>query len=290
MKIAVLGVTGMLGHTVFRRLSELSQFSVFGTARASTAIRLFPNYLGKKIIPRIDAEQADFLVGALRDIRPDVVINCIGLVKQLPAAQDPLNAISINSILPHRLARLCDLLGARLLHVSTDGVFSGRRGHYSENDSPDADDLYGRSKLLGELDYPNTITLRTSLVGPELSSSHGLIEWLMNQRGQIKGFANAIFSGLTTDEFAQVIASYVIPHKELSGVYHVGGDRISKYDLLQIVRQTYNLPVSIERDTTLVLDRSLDCSRFQSATGYSPPSWPKMILRMHEAGVLSQGS
>ena len=290
MRIAILGVSGMLGSVAFRLLSEEPGLSVFGTARSGDVRRFFDKRFCKNIITGVDIEHVDGLVGTLGDVRPDVVINCVGIVKQLAAASDPLTTIPINALLPHRLARLCGLLGARLIHVSTDCVFTGRKGDYRESDTPDAEDLYGRSKLLGEVDYPNAVTLRTSIIGRELASRNGLIEWFLHERGRVRGFSRAIFSGLTTDELTRVIARYVIPNSELRGVYHVSVDPISKYDLLQIAKSAYGLPTEIERDASVVIDRSLNSVRFREATGYAPPSWPQLIDRMRALDTTSDRS
>jgi len=217
-------------------------------------------------------------------VQPDVVINAVGLVKQLAAGCDPLRTLPINTLFPHRLARLCSLVGARLVHISTDCVFSGVKGMYTEADTPDASDLYGRSKLLGEVDYPHAVTLRTSMIGHELSGARSLVGWFLSQGAQVKGYRRAIFSGLPTVEIARVIRDYVLPHPELQGVYHLSADPISKYDLLKMVARVYGKSIEIVPDDTLVIDRSLDSSRFRVAAGYVPKSWDEMIVAMHEFG------
>jgi dTDP-4-dehydrorhamnose reductase len=222
----------------------------------------------------------DRLVRLFDEVRPEVVINCIGLVKQLEEANDPIQALSINALLPHRVARLCALVGARLIHVSTDCVFSGRKGGYAETDTPDAEDLYGRSKLLGEVDYPS-ITLRTSIIGHELNSAHGLIGWFLAQKSGVKGYSRAIFSGLPTCELARVVRDFVIPRPELHGLYQVAAAPISKYELLRLVNQQYGKDLSIAPDEALKIDRSLDGSRFRAATGYLASSWPDLVAQMH---------
>ena len=213
-------------------------------------------------------------------MRPDVVINCIGLVKQIAAVNDPILALSINSILPHRLARLCDLASARLIHVSTDCVFSGGKGGYVESDPPDALDLYGRSKLLGEVAYPHAITLRTSIIGRELNGSHGLIGWFLAQQGAVSGYTRAVFSGLPTCELARVVRDFVLPQPELHGVYHVVAEPISKYALLQLVNGAYGKHLEITPDASVQIDRSLNGGRFRAATGYVAPSWPELVEQM----------
>ncbi|CAO4151033.1 dTDP-4-dehydrorhamnose reductase [Methylorubrum thiocyanatum] len=269
----------MLGSAAFQYLSDRFPGSVYATARSPAVKRIFPRDAAN-ITVGIDVENADALTGFLRDVRPDVVLNCVGVVKQLASAEDPLVAIPINSIMPHRLARLADLVGARLVHISTDCVFTGRKGDYRESDVPDAEDLYGRSKLLGEVDYPNAVTLRTSIIGREIGSRNGLVEWFLSQSGAVRGYKRAIFSGLTTDELVRVIVERVLPNPGLRGVYHVSVDPISKFDLLGIVRDAYGVVTEIEPDDAVAIDRSLNSDRFRAATGYAPPSWPDLIRSM----------
>lgn len=286
MRVLVLGVTGMLGSVAFRLLQAEPRLSVFGTARSSEARGFFDEEARSRISTGVDAENFDSLVSVLDRLRPDIVINCIGVVKQLAAAKDPLIALPLNSLLPHRLARLCGLVGARLIHIGTDCVFSGHKGNYRESDFADADDLYGRSKLLGEVDYPHAITLRTSIIGRELTTQNGLVEWFLQAGRLVRGYTKAIYTGFTTDEFTRVIARFVLPHPELHGVYQVSSDPISKYDLLKLIKSVYGLDTRIEPDDSVAIDRSLDSSRFRAATGYAPPSWAEMIRKMRalEAG------
>ncbi len=281
MKIVVLGVSGMLGNAMFRKLSETQSLTVYGTSRATSAKSYFRGELTDRIVSGIDAENQDSLARVLAEIRPDVVINCVGLVKQLSDANDPLAALPINAILPHRLVRFCKLVGARLVHISTDCVFSGSHGNYRESDFPDANDLYGRSKFLGEVDYPNAITLRTSIIGHELGSARSLIGWFLAQSGSVKGYSRAIFSGLPTVEIANLVRDVVLPRRDLSGLYHVAAAPISKLDLLRLVADTYGKTIEIVPDEGLVIDRSLNADRFREATGYAAPSWPDLISSMH---------
>jgi dTDP-4-dehydrorhamnose reductase len=271
----------MLGHVVLRFFDSSPGFDAWGTARAAPPAGL-PAGLRERVITGIDVENPDSLVRLFAERRPDVVINCVGLVKQLAVANDPLAAIPINSLLPHRLARLAQAVGARLVHISTDCVFDGKRGMYSESDGADAQDLYGRSKHLGEVDYPNAITLRTSIIGPELASAHGLVGWFLSQQGEVRGFKRAVFSGLPTVELARVMRDRVLPHPGLRGVYHVSAAPINKFDLLGLVAQAYGRCTRIVPDEQLVIDRSLDSTRFRLATGYAPPAWHELIRAMRE--------
>lgn len=281
MKILVLGVTGMLGNAAFRVFSSDPRYEVWGTLRNTATLADFPPRIHERILRGVDVLDQDALVSTLVRIKPDVVVNCVGLIKQLADANDPLTALPINALLPHRLARLCELAGARLIHVSTDCVFSGRSGGYLESDVSDAEDLYGKSKYIGELhDLPCAITLRTSIIGHELGSSYALVDWFLAQQGSVKGFTKAIFSGLPTVELARVMKDFVIPRPELFGLYHVAAEPIAKFDLLELVAAEYGKQIEIRPDAALKIDRSLDGSRFREATGYIAPSWNDLIRSM----------
>jgi dTDP-4-dehydrorhamnose reductase len=283
MKVLVLGASGMLGNAMVRVLGKQPEWQVFGTLRSDGGRRYFTSTENDRLISGVDVEQIDSLVKVFSQVRPDVVVNCIGLVKQLADAKDPLLALPINAMLPHRLERLCELAGARLVHMSTDCVFSGQRGRYAETDLPDAIDLYGRSKLLGEVSGNRSITLRTSIIGHELQSQHALINWFLAQEGRCFGHRKAIFSGFPTVVLAEIIRDVIIPRDDLAGVFHVAAEPISKYDLLKLVAETYGKEIEIIPDDSVVIDRSLDSSRFNKITGFVPPSWPAMIAKMHES-------
>lgn len=278
----VLGVTGMLGHVLYDQLG-LYGHEVFGTARSiGRASDTFRQQPVTHVFQGIEASDPDAILGVLAEVQPQVVINCIGVIKQVPAAKDPVTSISLNALFPHRLALFCRAVGARLIHISTDCIFSGRKGNYLESDSPDADDLYGRSKLLGEVIDAHCLTLRTSIIGHELQSSFGLLEWFLAQQGTTKGFTQAIFSGFPTVELARIIAEYVIPNPSLNGLYQVSSNPISKYDLLQIVARCYGKEIHIEPDDSVKIDRSLNSDHFRKDTGYHPPPWEKLVEEMHE--------
>lgn len=280
--ILIIGASGMLGNAVFRFFSEHTPYETFGSVRTQAARKLLPQHLHDHIVAGSDVGNHDSLVELFAQIRPNVVINCVGVVKQLDDAKNPLNAIPINSILPHQLAHLCRLVDARLIHLSTDCVFTGNTGSYTEESLPDARDVYGLSKLLGEVTYSNCITLRTSIIGHELLSQHSLICWFLSQNEKVKGFSRAIFSGMPTVEIAKVIYEYVLPAKDLSGLYHLSADPIDKAQLLELVKKEYGKDIQIEPDESLVIDRSLNSSKFRKKTGYNPPAWPELIRQMHQ--------
>ena len=280
MRALVLGGAGMLGHRLWHELN--TRMDAFAAVR-----RPQPEYasLGwfdsRRVIDNVDATSDDDLGRVFSVARPDVVVNAVGIVKQRREADDPATAIVVNALLPHRLAERCREVGARLIHLSTDCVFAGTRGAYAEADVPDAGDLYGRTKLLGEVDREGCLTLRTSMIGREIQSSRALIEWFLSRRGQhVPGYSRVRFSGLTTLELSRVIADIIERHRELSGVWHVAGEPISKLDLLTMVNDAFGLGSTIVPNASFVCDRTLDASRFTNATGYRPPSWATMVAEL----------
>lgn len=279
--VLILGASGMLGSTALRFFAASPGYRAVGALRRVDALANLPAELHDAIRPGLDLDQLEPLFA---DVRPDVVVNCVGMVKQLRETEDPLATIPINALLPHRLAALCRASRARLIHVSTDCVFSGTRGSYGEDDVADARDLYGRSKLLGEVDAENAVTLRTSIIGHELGAPHGLLGWFLSQRGRVKGYRRAVFSGLPTVELARVMRDFVIPRPELKGVFHVSAEPINKYDLLALIASTYGFACEIVPDDEVVIDRSLDSAKFRRATGYVAPAWPQLIEAMHRFG------
>lgn len=284
-RILVLGASGMLGNAVLRWFDQHFDGELVASVRDPAVLSGLQQRVQRaRFIAGADVCNMEKLEALLREARPNVVINCVGVVKQLAGAEDPLQAIPINALFPHRLARWCGLLGARLIHISTDCVFSGKRGAYREDDVADAEDLYGRSKLMGEPQAPHVVTLRTSIIGHELNSVHALLGWFLSQRGVVPGFSNAVFSALPTVELARVIGEYVLPNPELRGVYHVAGPTINKYELLKLVAQIYRSDSQVYAVPTLVVDRSLDGRRFQALTGYQPPDWPALVEGMRAFG------
>jgi dTDP-4-dehydrorhamnose reductase len=279
-RILILGGAGMLGHRLVLTLRD--SWEVWATIR-----RPFREYQRYGIfdcattVDGIDVTDLQSVIDTFAAVRPTVVINCVGIIKQLPTAQDRLLSLTVNALLPHRLQRLCQASGARLIHFSTDCVFRGDKGMYTEEDPSDATDLYGRTKFLGETAGPGALTLRTSIIGRELETRSGLVEWFLSQRGKrVSGFTRAIYSGFTTHALARILRMVITDYRDLSGTIQVASDPITKHDLLQLVRDAYGVDVEIGRDTTTCIDRSLDGSRFRRLTGFVPPSWPAMIQEM----------
>lgn len=283
MRVLVLGVSGMLGNAVMDVFSQDSFYETWGTLRSASALRYFSEEQRSRLLVGVDVLDQDALVRTLDTVRPDVLINCVGLIKQLADAKDPLSTLPVNAMFPHRLARLCGLAGIRMIHVSTDCVFSGRKGAYTEGDPSDAEDLYGKSKFIGELhNLSHAITLRTSIIGHELNSNFALVDWFLSQTADVRGYAKAIFSGLPTVELASVIKDCVLPRPELHGLYHVAAAPIAKLELLRLIADQYKKAIDIVPDECLVIDRSLNCELFHQATGYVAPIWPKLIEKMFD--------
>ena len=287
-RVLVIGATGMLGSTVFRAFSMDEDFQTYGTIRDASGANYFSPELRGALIPNIGVEGESGLVTAFSIAKPDIVINCVGIIKQLPNANDHLESLAINAILPHRLAKFCTMVGARLVHFSTDCVFSGKDGQYKENSFPDAYDLYGRTKYLGEVDYENAITLRTSIIGHELASNKSLVDWFLSQSGEVKGYRKAIFTGLPTIEIARVVKELVIPNLGLKGLYHLSVDPINKFDLLSLVAETYGKDIKIVPDDKMMIDRSLNSDHFRAATGFESKPWTELIRDMHHEYMLAR--
>ncbi|MEZ8229348.1 dTDP-4-dehydrorhamnose reductase family protein [Vibrio splendidus] len=280
MKVIVIGATGMLGYSIFSNLSELSNLDVYGTVRTVNGLeKFFPSI--DKLIPNVDVKNFETLERTVSTAKPDVVINCIGLIKQHDVSKQHVEAIEINALLPHKIAQLCDTIEARLIHFSTDCVFDGKAGNYLESDLPNATDLYGKSKCLGEVDYGKHVTLRTSIIGHELKSSVSLIDWFLNQEGTVRGFSKAVFSGLPTAYVAKVLTDYVLPNSSLTGLYQLSVDPIDKHSLISKVADVYNKLIEIEKFENFVMDRSLNSTKFREETGFVPPSWDELVAFMH---------
>jgi dTDP-4-dehydrorhamnose reductase len=271
----------MIGNAMLRVLSESPDWNVIGSVRDEGDKAYFAESIAARMVAGVDLVAEDDLVRLFNTAQPDVVVNCAGLTKHVPAGRQSLTAILMNALLPHRLAELCGVAGARLIHVSTDCVFSGVKGNRKEADPVDAQDVYGRSKVLGEVSGSALVTLRTSTIGHELHTKHGLLEWFLSQ-ARCKGFTRAIFSGVPSVLFARVVRDIVIPNTQLSGLYHVAAEPIAKADLLKLIAEIYRVDIEILPDDSLVIDRSLDASRFGEATGYRAPAWPEMIAAMYD--------
>lgn len=277
MRILVLGGDGMLGHQV-RQHARDDGHEVAVTLRLPLqTYAAFGLFDAESSFDNVDARSFERLGEVFAAFRPQAVVNCIGIVKQRPSAHDMSLSLEVNALLPHRLATLCRIGGARLVHLSTDCVFDGRRGNYKDDDFADATDIYGRTKYLGEVGGENCLTLRSSIIGFELSRKTGLLEWVLAQSGTVKGFRKAVFSGFTTNEMARIILKMLRDHPEASGVYQVSSAPINKFDLVSGIARRLKPDLAVVPDDAVVIDRSLDSSRFRALFAYTPPSWPAML-------------
>jgi len=276
MRILILGGDGMLGHQLFKHLK--SRHDVRVTLRQDlAAYKKFMLFSTENTYSGIDVRSPGKLSEVLTDFHPDAVVNAIGIVKQLPEANESIPSLEINALFPHRLALLCKDISARMIHLSTDCVFSGKKGNYNESDTSDADDLYGRTKFLGEVKAKHCFTLRTSMIGQELSRKKNLLEWFLAQNESVHGYKKFIFSGFTTIELSRVIENLLINCPEAHGVYHVSSEPISKFDLLSLIKANLKLPIEIIPEESFACDRSLDSSKFRQEFNYNPPTWEEMV-------------
>ncbi len=280
MKILIIGASGMLGHKLVQVLGQ--KLEVWATIRGNfKEIEQFGIINRERLLEHVSIEEFSTVEAAVKSIKPAVIINATGIIKQIPSASDVIKTLNVNSIFPNQLANLAAEERARLILISTDCVFSGRKGLYKETDITDASDLYGRSKQLGEVSEGDCLTLRTSIIGRELKTAHGLLEWFLNApEKSVKGYKNAVFSGFPTVVLAEIIAAVIEKHPHLKGLYHVSSEPINKFDLLHIIREFYKLEKNIELFEDFVIDRSLDSTEFRNAVNFQPKSWREMIEEM----------
>lgn len=283
MRILILGGDGMLGHQLLKSLAPRHNVKV--TLRQDlNAYRQYGLFSTANSCAGIDVRSLERITEVVADFRPEAIINAVGIVKQRPTAKESIPSLEINSLLPHRLSVISKASGARLVHLSTDCVFSGKKGNYLEQDSSDAEDLYGKSKFLGEVHDSHCITLRTSIIGYELARKKSLLEWFLAQNGTVKGFTNAIYTGFTTQEMSRIIEMLLLEHPKAHGVYHVSSAPINKYELLLLFREKLGKQIEILPDDTFRCDRSLDSTRFRREFGYTPPTWELMITELAGEG------
>lgn len=275
-KVLILGASGMLGHVLFTELQK--DHNVFGTVRSNANL---PFRDDRGLINDVNIEDLNNLENIIKILTPDIVINCVGIIKQLQESKNKIVSIEINALFPHKLSEICERYKARVIHFSTDCVFSGEKGNYKETDLADARDTYGLTKYMGEIDYPHTLTLRTSIIGHELNSAVSLLDWFLTQDKACNGFTEAIFSGFPTITVARFLNNFVFPNEELSGVYNFSSDPISKYDLLLKIKKQYQKNIQINPSDKLKIDRSLDSSKLKENINFKNQSWDEMIADMH---------
>jgi dTDP-4-dehydrorhamnose reductase len=282
IKILIIGAGGMLGSALLKYFSAMPNVEVRGTVRSQPKNMHFLDKFRHQLEGGVDVFDLQEIRVLLSSYEPEIVINCVGIVKQLQEAENPLISIPVNSVLPHQLSAICADINARLIHFSTDCVFSGLKGMYKESDFADANDLYGRSKYLGEVvSQPHVLTLRTSIIGHELYGAHSLVNWFLSQSEKVQGYTKAIFSGLPTIEIAKIIDKFILGNPKLSGLYHLSGNPISKYDLLCLINKQYHKHLEIQADDRITINRSLNSDLFRAAVGYRPKDWTVLISDMY---------
>lgn len=272
----------MLGYSLFKNLSDEPLLDVFGTVRNIDGKEQYFSGCLNNIIQNVDVSELGTIESVISRINPDVVLNCIGLIKQHSISKQHVDAIAINSLLPHQLASLCDKYSCKFIHFSTDCVFDGKKGMYNESDIPDSLDLYGRSKCLGEVDYAPHLTLRTSIIGHELDSSVSLVDWFLSQENSTKGFSKAIFSGLPTCVVARLLIDKILPACDLAGLYQLSVDPIDKFTLLNLIADSYSKKIEVIESTELQIDRSLNSDKLRSVLNLEIPSWKALVSEMHD--------
>lgn len=282
MKVLIIGSTGMLGYSLFANMADSDDIDVYGTVRSIKGKEHYFSGLEDRLIEGVFASDLASIESAIETVKPDVVINCIGLIKQHSISKQHIDAITINSLLPHQLADLCSKFSCKLIHFSTDCIFDGKKGLYEENDIPDALDLYGTSKRLGEVTYDEHLTLRTSIIGHELGSSVSLVDWFLSQEESTNGFSKAVFSGLPTCVIAHLLIKVILPANSLSGLYHLSAEPINKFDLLNLISETYDKQIEIKESVDLEIDRSLNSNKLRSVLNLDIPSWKELVSEMHE--------
>ena len=290
MKIVILGANGLLGNTIAKYFFERADYQTIAVIRNFSKIKLFNEKYHKNFLVIDNILDYNATKKKLQVLRPDILINCLGITnkEKIKNSSQIENLININSLLPHKIQRICFEMGTRLIHLSTDCIFSGSRGFYNESDTPDPTDIYGRSKLLGELDFENTLTIRKSVIGHELVSRKGLLEWFLHQNNSVQGYKDVFFSGLTVLELAKLIDKYIFPRTDLKGILNISGESISKFDLLKIISDIYKKSIEIIPNQSIKINRTLNSSRFNKLTGYKPNSWPVLIKSMYEFNLLNK--
>lgn len=281
--IVVIGGAGMLGHKMFQVLHR-EYPGTLCTVRSDAQRELLRGVglpCAGEVLSGVDAMDLAALHRLLGRLRPDVIVNCVGIIKQRADAACAIPSITINALLPHKLAEMAGGWGGRVIHFSTDCVFSGRKGRYTEDDPSDAEDLYGKSKFLGEVAAPNALTIRTSIIGRELEEHRSLLDWfLSNNGGRVRGFSNVIFSGVSTIYLAEFVARAIREYPALSGLYQLASQPVTKHDLLCILRSAYGLEVEVRADESEISDRSLDPGKLARAIGFSSPAWPDLAAQL----------
>lgn len=279
-KVLVVGASGMLGHMLFHVLSKNSALEIAGAVRSIAKTPMLKELGVGRIFDGFDAKSQDSIEAVFKIFKPEIVVNCVGVIKQQPDGANNLECIELNSRLPHVLNNISKIYNSKFIHISTDCVFDGFLGNYTEGSTPTASDVYGMSKYLGEVTHGEALTIRTSIIGPELRGNLSLLEWFLSQKGSIKGYDQAIYSGLPTYELSKILEKIILERRDLKGLYQVASEPISKFDLLNLIKQKYRKPIEIIRFSDYKTDKSLSWKKLSSEIGYFPKSWEVLVSDM----------
>lgn len=278
MRICILGASGMLGHKLWKSLSvhfPNAYATIRGCRDDYKKFNLFKN--DDQVIEKIDALNFPDFEKVLDKIKPEIILNCIGITKRREEINNLAVSITLNALFPHQLAAWGAKNNAKVVNFSTDCVFDGKIGHYTEESMTSAGDTYGKTKAIGELKEGNTLTLRSSFIGTELLPGSELLEWFLAQSGIVRGYRNTSYSGFTTLELCRIVEKLLIDFPQARGLYNISSEPISKFDLLMLIKKKMNLDIEIIPDDNFFCDRSLDSSKFRKEFSYTPPTWEKMI-------------
>lgn len=283
MKVLILGCTGMLGNAITRYLIDKKNIDLIGTYKDKSKFKLLKYKIKDKYYSKFIYQKnlkKNLIINLIKKTKPDYVLNCIGMIKQVKTSKKMM--FSLNASFPKMLENLSNEFNFNLIHLSTDCVFSGKKGFYTEKSKVDAVDMYGKSKIMGELSGNKSLTIRTSIIGNELISSNGLLEWFLNSKKNVNGFTNCYFSGFPTIVLSKIIYKNFLRKKKLpiNGIIHLSSLKISKYDLLKKIKKIYNLKVKIYKNNYLKIDRSLNSIKFKSKFKFKSDSWNLMIKEM----------
>ena len=282
MKILILGLSGMLGHKLFSYLQKQNTYELYATTTTNFEIE-HPNFkiVNKKNIFFSKTQNIDFFKKKITDIKPDLVINCIAILKESFFYLNPLKFIEINTVLPLQISELSKIFGFRFIHFSTDILYADTNKLSCENDKITLEGPYAASKFLGEVKNNNSLTIRTSIIGHQLNNKNSLVEWFLSYEGEtVNGYSNVIYSGLPTTEISKIIHEKIIPNVNLKGIINISSNPISKFELLKKIKKYYNKKVKINIDNSAISNRSLDSNLFNNKTGYLAPDWDVLVKEM----------
>ena len=284
MKIFITGIDGMIGHKIAQSLSK--EHTIIGSSRKN----IKSEDLGINDCELITHDfLKDDILEILDKINPEIIVNCAGITIRRGINDNYDNTILLNSNLPHIIDDWTERNQSKLIHFSSDCVFSGKKGNYLDESIPDATDLYGLSKSRGEVKSKNTLTIRCSIIGREIFNHTELFEWIYSMRGkQIKGYNNVLYSGVTSIWMGRVLKKILKYHTELSGIYNISSEPITKYSLLNLINEHFKLGIEISRDNKIKSNKVLISKKFTEITDINPPNWDDLMTELKEDCIVNK--